>query len=264
MLQKAHRHSTWSRNAKNEICIDFTDRILVQKKCAVNSAQYSTQSGKTRANCCIEDRSFSTISQDNGGPSFSPFSHDTCALSITQRFYLFLEGGTPTFYNIYKNSLCILEWIHWSILAILSRLDCSYNLNSQNSQVKAAYPLLNYNIRDYYPLWFLFPLFSTRARLDCCRSKNQNSFTEPARDLCRILLHTKKLGVSFLPQISSLKGLKKMKIIHWCYFKKYKDKTISFATTFVFPVGFYTDKGGFHFQRICLSLFPVGDLLFWT
>jgi len=49
-----------------------------------------------KANCCLEDRSFSAISQDNGGPSFSPFSHDTCSLSITQLFKF--GGWIPRFY----------------------------------------------------------------------------------------------------------------------------------------------------------------------
>lgn len=45
------------------------------------------------------------------------------------------------------------------------------------------------------------------------------------------------------------------------FFEKKKKKPGSFATTTGFPVGFFTDKGGFPFQFYFYSLFPGGNLL---
>ena len=91
-----------------------------------------------KENCCLKDRSFSTISQDNSGPSFSPFSHDTRALSITQLFIT--RGVVPPPLLFFYESKALIFMIYKNL----------FLEDFLQKKLKAS-------IRDYHPLWFLFP-----------------------------------------------------------------------------------------------------------
>ena len=72
---------------------------------------------------------------------FSPFPHGTCSLSVMHE-YLGLESGLPMFRQ------------DFSCPALL---------------VPTLFPLLNFRVRGYHPLWPDFPDCSTNSEAKSCR-----------------------------------------------------------------------------------------------